>query len=261
MRTFLRAHWKTILAIVLLVVLAMATVNPTAAMPDPPLAARLRMHVAAIAAQDRAQAGGYIENVLDSEGYRIRHAAGPAPADIEVAVANLAPGTRPARVFIVGTRYAPGSGDDSGPAVVLELARLLKTLRPSQGTELRFVFSAQPGQDRDSGNFIAFAGTLAAARRVQDALAAFQAASDQPARGLAAPAYVQGVTLSSQAARGRFAYPAVIVTDTAFMRYPYFRMGGDAVEEAPDQFDYEGVARVVAGLARTITALAAGART
>lgn len=261
MRTFFRAHWKVIVAILLLVVLATLTLSPTAAMPVPALSARLRAHVSAIAAQDRTQAASYIENVLGSEGYRVRHPAGRpgrTADDIEVAVANVAPGARPAHIFIVGTRYDPAAGDDSGTAAVLELARLLKTMRPSPGTEVRFVFSVHgnAADGPDSGNFIAFVGSLAASRRVQEALSAFQAAADGPARGLAAPAYVQGVTLSERASWRRAGHPAVIVTDTAFMRYPYFHTADDM----PDQFDYEGVARVVKGLARTITALAAGAR-
>jgi uncharacterized integral membrane protein len=49
MRTFLRAHWKVLVAIILLVLLALFTVNPGAAVPELSLAARLRSHVAAIA--------------------------------------------------------------------------------------------------------------------------------------------------------------------------------------------------------------------
>jgi len=47
-----------------------------------------------------------------------------------------------------------------------------------------------------------------------------------------------------------------MITDTAFMRYPYYH----TAEDTPDKIDYQSTARVVSGLARTITALAAGAR-
>ena len=49
MRSFFRDHWKAIIAIILLVVLALFTVNPGGATPVPSLAARLRAHVAAVA--------------------------------------------------------------------------------------------------------------------------------------------------------------------------------------------------------------------
>lgn len=327
MRSFFRTHWKAIVALVLLVLLAVVTVNPSAAMHDPSLSARLRTHVEAIASQEHntatpqalEQAAGYIENVLESEGYRIRRqayqAGGQTVRNIEVSVANVAPGAKPARIFIVGAHYdsapgAPGANDNgSGSAAVLELARLLKSLRPSQGTEVKFVFFVNeeppwfrgeemgsvrharqlhaeghhvegaliletigyysqarhsqhlpPGLEKrypDTGNFIAFVGTLESSRLVQDALSAFQAASSFPARGLAAPAYVQGVTLSDHASYNRFGYPAIMITDTAFMRYPYYH----TAEDTPDKLDYDSVARVVDGLARTIRALAAGAQT
>ncbi len=322
MRTFLRAHWKALVAIVLLVVLALFTVSPGAAVPEISLASRLRVHVAAIDAGERGaamparreRAARYIEDVLRGDGYAIRrqrYQAGGAHAprlvrNIEVSVSNLAPGARPARIFIVGARCdpAPGDGGGSGAAAVLELARLLKDLRPSLGTEVKFVFfideepswskdgelgSAQRLEDApaphaagwyalrrhgrqhppgandaarpDAGSFIAYVGTLESSRRVQDALSAFRAISDLPSRGLAAPAYVQGVTLSGHASYGHPGYPAVMVTDTAFLRYPYYKMdAGDQAGDPPDRLDYAATARVLKGLARTIVALAAGAQ-
>jgi Zn-dependent M28 family amino/carboxypeptidase len=332
MRTFFREHWKTIVAIILLAVLAMVTVNPGAAAPEIPLEARLRSHVTAIASSEHntanpaklEEAARYIESALKNEGYAVRRqeyqAGGPHSShlvrNIEVSVANLAPGARPARIFIVGAHYdsapgAPGANDNgSGTAAVLELARLLKDMRPSQGTEVKFVFfvNEEPpwlsgelrgeemgsmqharqlhedgqhvegalvletigwysqqrhsqklppgleGRYPDTGNFIAFVGTVQSSRLVQDALSAFRAASDFPAHGLAAPAYVQGVTLSDHSSYNRFGYPAIMITDTAFMRYPYYH----TAEDTPDKLDYESTARVVKGLARTITALAAG---
>jgi hypothetical protein len=304
MRTFLRAHWKVLVAIVLLVVLALFTVTPGAAVvAEPSLALRLRTHAAAIASGEDDTAR-YIEGVLQGDGYAVRRqeyeSGGRKVRNLEVSVSNLAPQAKPARIFIVGARYdvaplVPGASDkSSGAAAVLELARLLKNLRPSQGTEVKFVFfvdgepswrkgdemgsrqdagaspvlaaigwySQRRGRNPeaarpDPGNFIAFVGTLASSRLVQDALSAFRAVSDFPAHGLAAPAYVQGVTFSDRATYKRFGYPAIMITDTAFMRYPYYH----TAEDTPDTLDYEGTARVVQGLARTIVRLASGART
>jgi len=326
MRTFFRAHWKAIVAILLLMVLATLTLNTSSAMPEPVLAARLRTHVVAIASEQHntatpralERAAVHIEQTLEAEGYRVRRqayrAGGQKVRNIEVSVANVAPGARPERIFIVGAHYdsapgAPGANDNgSGAAAVLELARLLKGMRPSQGTEVQFVFFVNeeppwfmgeemgsmqhahrlhadghkvegaliletigyysqarrsqklpPGLEQhypDTGNFIAFVGTTASSRLVQEALSAFQAASDFPAHGLAAPAYVQGVTLSDHASYNRFGYPAIMITDTAFMRYPYYH----TAQDTPDKLDYDSMARVVTGLARTITALAAGAQ-
>ena len=329
MRAFFRAHWKALVAIVLLVLLALFTMNPTAADAQagdgPPLAERLRTHVTAIGSTEHntatpaalEAAAHYIETALGTEGYTVRRqeylAGGQGVRNIKVSVANVDKGAKPARIFIIGAHYdsapgAPGANDNaSGTAAVLELARLLKTLHPSRGTEIKFVFfvNEEPpwfmgsemgsmrharrlheeeqnvegaliletvgwyshargsqklppgleGKYPDTGNFIAFVGTLESSRLVQDALSAFRAATDFPAHGLAAPAYVQGVTLSDHSSYNRFGYPAIMITDTAFMRYPYYH----TAEDTPDKLDYDSVARVVQGLARTIASLA-GAR-
>jgi hypothetical protein len=320
MRSFLSTHWKSIVALIILVLLAVLTMTPGAASTD--LAARLRGHVVAIASGEHNTAtpaalervARHIETTLVAEGYRVHRqeyrAGGVAVRNIEVSLANVQSGARPERIFIVGAHYdsaqgAPGANDNgSGTAAVLELARLLKGMHPSQGTELKFVFfvNEEPpwfmgadmgsmrhasalrrdnqnvegaliletigyfssvagsqqlppgleGRYPDTGNFIAFVGTRESSGLVAQALAAFRAGSDFPAEGLAAPAYVQGVTLSDHASYNRFGYPALMITDTAFLRYPYYH----TAEDTPDKLDYRSLARVVTGLSHTIVALA-----
>lgn len=103
----------------------------------------------------------------------------------------------------------------------------------------------------NAGNFIAFVGTLESAALVRQALAAFRASATFPAEGLAAPAFVEGVTLSDHSAYKRFGYPALMITDTAFLRYPYYH----TAQDTPDKLDYASMARVVAGLAKAIEAM------
>ena len=268
MRNFFHSHWKIIVALLLLIVVAVLTVSPaTTSAATPDLAERLRGHVTAIASREhntatprqRERAAVYIETALASAGYRpIRQdsmAGGQRVRNIEAAVGNVAQGKRPDRIFIVGAHCdsAPGaSGADdkgSGTAAVLELARLLKTVQPGAGTEVRFVFFVN---EEPPANFIAFVGTLESSKLVREALAAFRAAPDFPAEGLAAPAHTTGVTLSDHSSYNRYGYPALMITDTAFMRYPYYH----TAQDTPDKRDYESMARVVNGLAKTIAALA-----
>jgi hypothetical protein len=275
MRHFFRAHWKAIAAIVLLVLLALVTVNPGAATPEPPLALRLRLHATALAGGP--QDAGYIDGVLRAAGYAVQdRGSGGHERRIEAVLANVAPGAKAARTFIVGARHDGAEGGDPGTAAVLELARLLAGVRPSSGTEIRFVFFLTPKAvalpdagdiappDERPGSFIAYVGSLASSRQVQDALSAFQSASAGPAHGLATPAYMQGVTLSDHVARHDpgAGLPALVLTDTSFTRFPY-RQAQNAAPDAddpPEQVVFAGMARVVSGLARTLTALAAGQR-
>lgn len=223
----------------------------------------------AVAAADRqAGAARYIAATLRAAGYTVQRGdAGTADGTIEASPSNPAPDARPVRTFVIGAHYgdaAPGDGspcDAGGVAAVLELASLLKAVRPSRGTDIRFVFVEGCGSPVDDG-FIAFAGTPAEARRVRQALAAFQDATDGPVRGLAAHAYGQGGVLF--ASDGPGAQPALLVTGTAFLRYPYYATGPiadnalDAADDAASAaLNDAAVARVLAGLARTIEALAA----
>ncbi|WP_075792856.1 hypothetical protein [Massilia putida] len=285
MRHFFRAHWKSIAAIVLLVLLALVTVNPGTAMPIPPLATRLRAHVTALAAGTeeaaaRRAAAAYIDDVLQAAGYTVQDRAGAGHRhNIETVLSNVAPGAKAARTFIVGARYDGAPGADPETAAVLELARLLADVRPSRGTEIRFVFFLAPkaataaapaslddlarlladAPEERPGSFIAYVGSLASSRDVQDALSAFQSVTGVPPHGLATPAYMQGVTLLDRAAwrHPEAGMPALVLTDTSFTRFPYRQADAD---EPPEQAVFAGMARVVDGLARTLTALAAGQR-
>jgi len=330
MRNFFHSYWKVILALVLVILLAVFTFSPGPASATQALAERLERHVGAIASQEHntrtprslESAAVYIEKTLAEAGYRSTRqeyaAGGGRVHNIEASIGNVAPGRRPERIFIVGAHYdsaqgAPGGNDHgSGTAAVLELARLLHTMRPSAGTEVRFVFFVNeeppwfmdeqmgsmvhpPEMKRqqqnvegtlvpetmgyytdtpdsrqlpagvearypDTGNFIAFVGTLESSKRVREALAAFRAASDFPAEGLAVPAHTTGITLSDHTGYERHGYPALMITDTAFMRYPYYQTNKDKAEDTPDKLDYESMARVVTGLEKTIRAIAGAAR-
>jgi hypothetical protein len=75
---------------------------------------------------------------------------------------------------------------------------------------------------------------------------------------------MQGVTLSDRAGwhHPGAGLPALVLTDTSFTRFP-FRQADNAApdtDEPPEQVVFAGMARVVSGLARTLTALAAGQR-
>lgn len=96
----------------------------------------------------------------------------------------------------------------------------------------------------DAGNFIALVGAyrdFGAMRRVKGL---FKGASDLPATSINAPALVQGVDFSDHASYWRFGLPAIMVTDTAFLRNPNYHGVGDTA----DTLDYARMAKVVRGV-------------
>ena len=104
----------------------------------------------------------------------------------------------------------------------------------------------------ERGTFIAFVSNLRSRRALATLVRAFKANCDFPVEYLASPAFVPGVAWSDQLSFWRAGYPAVMVTDTAFYRYPHYHRASDT----PDRIRYSDMARVVDGLARAIASIA-----
>ena len=101
------------------------------------------------------------------------------------------------------------------------------------------------------GNFIGFVGTTHSADLVQRAVALFRRHEPFPCEGCALPEAVPGVGFSDQWSFWQEGYPAIMVTDTAMYRYPYYHEAQDTV----DKIDFERLARVVRGLDQVVAAL------
>ncbi|WP_420472707.1 M28 family peptidase [Noviherbaspirillum sp. ST9] len=105
----------------------------------------------------------------------------------------------------------------------------------------------------DTGNFLAFVGDLGARELVRDVLASFRRHAKFPSEGLAAPATVPGVDWSDHWSYRKHGYPALMITDTAPYRYPYYH----TAQDTPDKLDYTLLARVVKGIEFVVRDLAA----
>ena len=97
----------------------------------------------------------------------------------------------------------------------------------------------------DRGDFIAFVGDLGALGLVRRSIKLFRRNAQFPSEGLAAPSMIPGVSWSDHWSFRKHGYPAVMVTDTAFYRYPHYHLPSDT----PEKLDYERMARVTVGLA------------
>lgn len=104
----------------------------------------------------------------------------------------------------------------------------------------------------NTGNFLSFVANLQSARLLNRSLKAFRRSVDCPSEGVALPALVTGVDFSDQFNFWKYGYPALMVTDTAYLRYPHYH----EAEDTPDKLDYEMLARVVTGLAGVLRELA-----
>jgi hypothetical protein len=215
----------------------------------PSAGARLAAHARVLdppnAVSDSAAVARYIETVLAQAGYEVSREVNGQEQRIEAGIAGTPAPAAERRTFIIGANYIPRAARQrTATAAVIELARLLKTLHPASGTDIRFVFfvRAESAATEHAGDFIAFQGSPAQSRRVRSTLASFRAASTFPQEGLATPAYAEGVTVAG----------GLMITDAEFLRYPYLR----AAQEK-DQADFDGMAQAVASLARLLARLAA----
>lgn len=135
------------------------------------------------------------------------------------------------------------------------LARQGRDVRLMLSLEMIGYFRDTPGSQQyplaplkllypDEGNFIALVGAyrdFGVMRRVKGL---FKGASDLPATSISAPALVQGVDFSDHRSYWRFGMPALMVTDTAFLRNPNYHGAGDTA----DTLDYTRMAKVVRGV-------------
>jgi Zn-dependent M28 family amino/carboxypeptidase len=102
------------------------------------------------------------------------------------------------------------------------------------------------------GNFIGFVSNLRSARRLKWFVDAFQASSNFPLEAAALPWWVPGVASSDHSSFWRQGYPAVMVTDTAYLRNPHYHTAHDI----PMTLDYGRMAAVTRGLAASVASLA-----
>jgi Zn-dependent M28 family amino/carboxypeptidase len=103
-----------------------------------------------------------------------------------------------------------------------------------------------------TGNFIAFVGNISSRELVRDVVASFRHHAKYPSEGGAIPGFMPGIGLSDHWAFWKQGYPAIMVTDTAPFRYPYYHTEADTL----DRVRYDRMARVVAGLKGVIADLA-----
>ncbi len=125
-------------------------------------------------------------------------------------------------------------------------------------------FSDRPGSQQyppvlrrfypDQANFIAMVSNMGSLMSLRQFVKAFRNSSDFPVRSLAAPDVFPGLAWSDHRAFWRNGYRAIMVTDTAFYRYPYYHTARDTAEHVC----FGPLADVTLGLAGAIESMARG---
>lgn len=104
----------------------------------------------------------------------------------------------------------------------------------------------------NTGNFIAFVSNLQSRVLLDRSIIAFRKKTKFPSEAIAAPVSLSGIDFSDQYAFWKLGYPAIMITDTAHLRYPHYH----EAEDTPDKVDYDALARVTSGITEVILNLA-----
>ncbi|HYM76738.1 MAG TPA: M28 family peptidase [Candidatus Dormibacteraeota bacterium] len=104
----------------------------------------------------------------------------------------------------------------------------------------------------DRGNFIGFVGNSESRDLVRRSIRKFRETTMFPSEGVDAPATWPGIGWSDHWSFWQQGYPAIMITDTATFRDPYYHTAGDTFEK----IDFEKMARVVDGVKSLLAALA-----
>lgn len=153
---------------------------------------------------------------------------------------------------------------DMGSLVYARAARARSDdIRLMLSLEMLGFYSDQPGSQTyppllrrffpQRGNFIGFVSNLRHRRTLQRMAGAFRSVSGFPAEHAALPGWIPGVGWSDHSSFWRKGYAAVMVTDTAFHRNPFYHTALDT----PEKLDYPRMAQVTTGLSAAIASLAA----
>jgi Zn-dependent M28 family amino/carboxypeptidase len=148
---------------------------------------------------------------------------------------------------MVYARAARERGDDIRLMMSLEMLGYYDQ-RPNSQHYPPFLGFFRPSR----GNFIAFVSNLRSRRQLRRTVGFFRSLSSFPAEHVAAPGIIPGISWSDHLSFWRQGYPALMVTDTAFYRYPCYHTPLDT----PEKLDYEALARVTDGLCKTIVEFA-----
>lgn len=96
----------------------------------------------------------------------------------------------------------------------------------------------------DKGDFILFVGNVESRKLVRRCVKSFRTAVAFPSQGAAPPGSFGGTDFSDHWSYWQQGWPALMVTDTAFLRSDHYH----AESDLPDTLDYGRMARVVDGL-------------
>ncbi len=151
----------------------------------------------------------------------------------------------------VHARACRARGEQVTAMICLEMVGYFSDERGSQlvpPTIPRWLHWAFPRR----GNFLAAVGNMQSLRTVWSFRRGFKRVSRFPLFSLALPEKIQEIRLSDNSSFWDQGYPALMITDTSFLRNPHYHLETDT----PDTLDYRRMAQATVGVAGGVARLA-----
>ena len=207
--------------------------------------------------------GAHYDTVLGSPGANDNGSGVAALIELSRLFADLEPATTVRFVAFVNEEAPFFATELQGSMVYAHLAR-------RRGDDIRLMvcletmgcYSDKPGSQGypplfkffypDRANFIGFVSNIRSWSPMRRLAAAFRRGSDFPLETTAMFPFVPGVSWSDHRSFWVQGFRAVMVTDTAFYRYPHYH----AASDTPDRLDYSSLSRVTLGLHSALAELA-----
>ena len=151
----------------------------------------------------------------------------------------------------VFAREARHRGQDIRAMICLEMLGFFGDEKGKQSFPLPLMNLFYPS----TPDFIAVVGNITSRKLVGTVGKILGGNSPVPVETLSAPSLVPGIDFSDHRSFWKMGYPAVMVTDTAFYRNPYYHTSGDTLEK----LDFRRMAQLVPGLVAVVRELAGAA--
>lgn len=145
-----------------------------------------------------------------------------------------------------------------------ELKRHGRRVAGMMSLETMGYFSNEPGSQEypaplhhlfpDRGDFIAFVANLGSRKFLRSLLDGYGPDRPIPALGACLPSWIPGVSWSDHWSFWEEGYPALMITDTAPYRYPYYH----TAQDRPEHVNFDALAAIETGLEDAILSVAEG---
>jgi Zn-dependent M28 family amino/carboxypeptidase len=207
--------------------------------------------------------GAHYDSVLGSPGANDNGSGVAALIELSRLFADLKPAMTVRFVAFVNEEPPFFATEQQGSMVYADMAR-------RRGDDIRLMvcletmgcYSDEPGSQSypplfklfypDRANFIGIVSNFRSWSAMRRLAAAFRKSSDFPVETTAMFSFVPGVSWSDHRSFWAQGFRAVMVTDTAFYRYPHYH----AATDTPDRLDYSSLSRVTVGLHSALAELA-----